>query len=266
MNPAHIPATESSLKGTHLGFTLQHWCLWQSEEPPLVNHWPSGEVLPYNGGSADVGFLPMMQSRRLSPLARAASAVAWHCRQKSGDMPSVFFSSHGESQYYFEMLDGIAAREDVSPSRFSLCVHNAIAGLSSLHSASFQSTVSLSGGTEGLFAAFLEAAGMLLETPKVLVVWYEQPLPDAYRAYLATSETTWALAMVLSGAGEPGPQLQLARRPGKDQSATEDSTKILVQAILENRRSSCCHLDRSIWQWSLNGFLKAEAGVVLQAL
>jgi len=246
------PATESSIKETRLGFTLQHWCLWQSEEPPPGDHWPGGEVLPCNGGSADVGFLPMMQSRRLSPLARAASAVANHCRQNNGDMPSVFFSGHGESQYYFEMLHGMAAREEVSPSRFSLCVHNAIAGLSSFHSTSFLPYVSLSGGTEGMFAAFLEAAGILLETPKVLVVWYEQPLPEAYRAYLATSEITWALAMVLSRAGNPGHQLRLARRQGKGLSTAEDSALSLVQAILENRRSSVCHLDRSIWQWSLD--------------
>jgi len=245
-------ATESSIKETRLDFTLQHWCLWQSEEPPLGDRWPGGEVLPCNGGSADVGFLPMMQSRRLSPLARAACAVAHHCRQKSGDMPSVFFSSHGESQYYFEMLDGIAAREDLSPSRFSLCVHNAIAGLSSFHSASFQPYVSLSGGTEGLFAAFLEAVGLLLETPKVLVVWYEQPLPEVYRAYLATSETTWALAMVLTRAGNPGHQLRLTRRPGENLSTAENTAQSLIQAILENRRSSTCRLDRSIWQWSLD--------------
>ena len=246
------PATESGIKETHLGFTLQHWCLWQSKESPQVDHWTGGEVLPYNGGKADVGFLPMMQSRRLSPLARAACAVANHCRQNNGDMPSVFFSSHGESQYYFEMLDGIAAREDVSPSRFSLCVHNAIAGLSSLHSASFQPYVSLSGGTEGMFTAFLEVAGMLLEVPKILVVWYEQPLPEAYRAYLATSEPTWAIAMVLSRAGNPGHQLRLARRPGKGLDTDEDASRSLVQAILENRRSSLCHLDRSIWQWDLD--------------
>ncbi len=251
MKPAP-PSAESVIQETRLSFTLQHWCLWQSEENHLGDHWPGGEVLPYNGGSADVGFLPMMQSRRLSPLARAACAVANHCRQKTGDMPSVFFSSHGESQYYFEMLDGIAASEDVSPSRFSLSVHNAIAGLSSFHSTSFQPYVSLSGGTEGLFAAFLEAAGMLLEMPKVLVVWYEQPLPDAYHAYLDTSETTWALAMVLSGAGNPGHQLRLTRRPGKGLSTTEYSSQSLIQAILENRRSSLCHLDRSIWQWSLD--------------
>lgn len=252
MESALAPAAESGIKETRLGFTLQHWCLWQSEAPPLLDRWPDGEVLPCNKGSADVGFLPMMQSRRLSPLARAACAVANRCREKHGDMPSVFFSSHGESQYYFEMLNGIAAREDVSPSRFSLCVHNAIAGLSSFHSASFQPYVSLSGGTEGLFAAFLEAGGLLLETPKVLVVCYEQPLPEAYRVYLETSETTWALALVLSRAGNPGQQLRLTRKPNDGIPATEDTGQNLIQAILANRRSSTCRLDRSIWQWNLN--------------
>lgn len=253
MESALAPAAESGIKETRLGFTLQHWCLWQSEQPSLpVDRWPGGEVLPCNKGSADVGFLPMMQSRRLSPLARAACAVANHCREKHGDMPSVFFSSHGESQYYFEMLNGIAAREDISPSRFSLCVHNAIAGLSSFHSTSFQPYVSLAGGTEGLFAAFLEAGGLLLETPKVLVVCYEQPLPEAYRVDLETSETTWALALVLSRAGNPGQQLRLTRKPNDGISATEDTGQSLIQAILANQRSSTCRLDRSIWQWNLN--------------
>jgi hypothetical protein len=253
IKPAHRPLfTESGIAETHLNFTLQHWCLWQSEEPYPGVRWPGGEVLPCNGGNADVSFLPMMQSRRLSPLARAASAVAWHCRQKFGDMPSVFFSNHGESQYYFEMLDELAAGEDVSPSRFSLCVHNAIAGLSSFHSTSFLPYVSLAGGTEGMFAAFLEAGGMLMETPKVLVVWYDQPLPDAYRAKVATSKSTWALAMVLSGADEPGFQLQLTRKPNNNQPVSEDNALSLIQAILENRRHSICRLERSIWQWSLN--------------
>jgi hypothetical protein len=242
----------SDIQEIRLYFTLQHWCLWQSKETPIGEFWPGGEVLPCNDGCADVAFLPMMQSRRLSPLAKAVSAVTWHSRQQCGDMPSVFFSSHGESQYYFEMLQELAGGEDVSPSRFSLCVHNAIAGLSSFHSVSYLPYVSLAGGTEGMFAAFLEAGGILLETPKVLVVWYEQALPDAYRAYLASSETTFALAMVLTRSGGLGHQLRLVRRPDKGRSNAEDCTTSLVQAILDGRRSAVCHLDQSIWQWRLD--------------
>ena len=253
VEPPRALGVESRVQETHLGFTLQHWCLWQSEETPSRGCWPSGAVLPCNGGSADVGVLPMMQRRRLSPLARAASAVAWRCRQHGGDMPSVFFSSHGESQYYFEMLEGLAAGEEVSPSRFSLCVHNAIAGLSSFHSESFLPYVSLVGGTEGIFAAFLEAAGCLLETPKVLVVCYGQPLPEAYRPYLATSGMTWALGLVLAGSGDSGLKLRLTRRAGNGAAAVvEDGAQSLIQAILDGRRGSHCQLDRSVWRWRLD--------------
>jgi len=252
MESSRTQSSESGIQETRICFTLKHWCLWQSATLPQKGHWPGGEVLPCDGGSADVGFLPMMQRRRLSPLARAASAVAWRCRQESGDMPSVFFSSHGESQYYFEMLHGMAEREDVSPSRFSLSVHNAIAGLSSSHMESFLPYVSLAGGTEGMFTAFLEAAGILLETPRVLVVWYGQALPQAYRAYIAVPETTWALAMVLANAGDPSHQLRLVRSPINGPVAAEGSTQGMVQAILDDRRSSLCRLNRSIWRWSLD--------------
>jgi len=165
-------------------------------------------------------------------------------------MPAVFFSGHGESQYYFDMLHGMVEREETSPSRFSLCVHNAIAGLSSLHRASFLPYVSLAGGTEGIFGAFLEAAGQLLDAPKVLVVWYGQALPEAYRAYLATPEITWALAMVLTRAGGPSHQLRLVRRPGNSQAEGDEQS--LVQAILDGRRSSLCPLGHSLWLWSLD--------------
>ena len=214
--------------------------------------WPGGEVLPFNNNSADVSFLPMMQRRRLSPLARAACAVAWQCQQKHGDMPTVFFSSHGESQYYFQILENLATEHGISPSRFSLCVHNAIAGLSSLHSTSFQPYVSLAGGTEGLFAAFLEAAGMLLDEPQVLLVGYEQPLPAAYQTYAASPDTTWALAMVLSRSGDTGHQLVLTREPGNELDVSEEPQTNLIQAILAGERHGQTRLESSHWRWSLN--------------
>jgi hypothetical protein len=246
-------AAEAGGQEIRLCFTLKHWCLWQSEEAPANACWPGGEVLPCNGGSADVGFLEMMQRRRLSPLARAASAVAGRCHRQGGDMPAVFFSGHGESQHYFEMLQGLAAGEEVSPSRFSLCVHNAIAGLCSFHNASFLPYLSLAGGTEGMFAVFLEAAACLLDAPQVLAVCYGQPLPEAYRPYLAGSRATWALALVLAGDSGRGLKLRLARRPAAaGPAAEEDGAPGLVQAILDGRRGGECRLERSIWRWSLD--------------
>lgn len=237
---------------TRLCFTLDHWCLWQSAPTSGQGCWPGGEILPYNDGSADVSFLPVMQRRRLSPLARAVCAVVWRSRQLGAEMPTVFFSSHGESQYYFEMLEDMAADEPVSPTRFSLCVHNAIAGLSSIYAESFLPYVCLAGGSEGMFAAFLEAAGMLLEAPQVLVVWYEQPLPKVYQPYLATPDITWALAMILSKPGESGLQLRLVRESAPGPASEERAGTSLMQSILDGRRRASCGLEHSLWRWSLD--------------
>lgn len=196
--------------------------------------------------------MPVIQRRRLSPLAMAACAVAWRCQQLSGDMPAVFHSNHGESRSYFKMLEGMAQGERLSPSRFSLCVHNAIAGLFNVHSGSFLPYVCLAGGTEGQFAAFLEAAGILLEVPKVLVVWYDQPLPEVWQPYLPLSETTWALAMVLARSGESGHQLRLTRKSVCDTSDAESGEPSLVRAILSDQRSGGGRLERSIWHWGLD--------------
>lgn len=237
---------------TRLCFTLDYWCLWQSQQTSGHGGWPGGDILPYNDGNADVSFLPLIQRRRLSPLARAVCAVVWRCRLEGGDMPTVFFSNHGESQYYFEMLEDMAEAEPVSPTRFSLCVHNAIAGLSNIYAESFLPYVCLAGGSEGMFAAFLEAGGMLLEAPRVLVVWYEQPLPEVYRPYLATPDVTWALAMILTKSGGAGRQLRLAREPARGPEYEERTGTSLMQAIPDGLRSSSCRLARSLWRWSLD--------------
>lgn len=236
---------------TALCFTLKYWCLWQSEEISRPTSWPGGQVLPCSGGYADVSFLPMLQRRRLSPLARAVCAVAWNCRKVAGNLPTVFFSNHGESQYYFQMLQDLAAGESLSPSRFSLCVHNAIAGLYSLQSESVLPYICLAGGSEGLFAAFIEASGLLLEMPQVMLIGYEQPLPPVYQTYLAGPTKTWALAMVLARQDQIGYTLRLLREPSQGVGSTAPQMDYWLQCIIDGQRSGTMVLERSVWHWSL---------------
>jgi hypothetical protein len=209
------PAAQN-LADDGLCFTLERWCLWQSVECRPNTAWPCGEVLPCREGGADAGFLPLMQRRRLSPLAKAAISVAWPCREGFPDLPAVFASRHGESRYYFEMLNELARSEPLSPSRFSLSVHNAIAGLYSLYGETRSPYVAIAPGEEGVSAALLEAAGLIAEHPegRVLVVWYEQPLPAEYRSYTGGPDFTLALAMRLGGPSLRGPQLRVRRSPG----------------------------------------------------
>lgn len=238
-------------RAASLGFTLEHWALWQAEPVVLGHAWPAGKILSRSGEAPDVGFLPMLQRRRLSPLARAACAVAWNCREVAGEMPAIFYSSHGESQFYLDMLQDMAAGEALSPSRFSLSVHNAIAGLYSLQSQSFLPYVALAGGVDGLYAAFVEAAGWLLEVPQVMVVCYEQPLPALYQTYVPSSSCLWALAMVLARGSACGYQLHLAREPIGAEYAPANGQPALLRAILNGQREGYEQLERVRWRWSL---------------
>ncbi|MGR8930291.1 MAG: beta-ketoacyl synthase chain length factor [Gammaproteobacteria bacterium] len=243
---------ESGGVANELCFSVKYWCYWQSDALTSAKCWPAGEVLPCNGGNADVGFLPMMQRRRLSPLARAACAVAWRGRQVGGDMPTVFFSRHGESQYYFEMLHGMAIGEPLSPARFSLSVHNAIGGLFSFQTQSYLPYVSLAGGTEGWFAAFIEAACQLLDATKVMIVCYEQPLPMIYRRYVPSpTATTCALAMVLGRAEAGALSLRLSRAAFHAGRGSQEKSLNLLQAVTGGHYQGCSKLESSLWCWSL---------------
>lgn len=196
----------------NLRFTLERWCLWQpgaSAEPG----WPEGVVIPTDSPGGALDFLPVMQRRRLSPLARAAIAVAWNCRGPFRGLPAIFHSRHGESGHYFDMLGDLAQGQELSPSRFSLSVHNAVAGLYSLCSDTRAPCVALAGSGDDLGAAFLEAAGMLAEQDggRLLLVFYEQPLPDAYHGQAEAPDCTVALGMRLGAATLPGMKLLLTR-------------------------------------------------------
>jgi hypothetical protein len=231
-----------------LCFALERWCLWQPDAGGGGSPWPRGTA------PADLGLLPLMQRRRLSPLARAAIAAAWPCRPDQGEMPAVFCSNHGESHYYFEMLDGYARAGETSPSRFGLAVHNAVAGLYSALTGAGTPYLALAPGEEGPSAALLEAAGWLAGNPRrpVLVVCYEQPLPDPYRRYADSPDATLALALRLGAAAPDGPALRLRRVPAGPPAAPECRLQRLCRAVLNGERRFTLAGERAAWQWSLD--------------
>lgn len=234
-----------------LEFSLEFGCLWRSSPIPGKPSWLGGEILPTIEGKADVGFLTIMQKRRLSPLARAAIAVAWRCRTQCGDLPVVAFSSHGESQLYFEILTGQATGEEASPTQFSLSVHNAIVGMLSNLAESSQPYLCLAGGSEGVFGAFLETAAQLVETPKVLLLAYGQPLPEIYSNYVPNDEHSWALGFVLAGKEKPGLGLRLTRTVTGSANNPSDGGLPLLEALATGCYEGVQAFERSCWHWNL---------------
>lgn len=150
-----------------------------------------------------------MLRRRLSPLGKIALAAAWPVLPESGFLPSLFCSRHGELERTVAMLRALASNEALSPTHFSLSVHNAIGGVYSIARGDSSSITALAIGEEGLSQALLETRLILAEqgTPEALCVIYDAPLPDVYADFGREPEWPYACAFVVGLPGESDGQL-----------------------------------------------------------
>ncbi len=155
-------------------FTVKNWAAWPPSSQ-TANHISQKELL---------ASIPGMLKRRLTPLARTVFSATIHCLPEgNSDIPLVFSSTHGELAKSLTMMEQLEQGEEISPTAFSLSVHNAIAGLFSMAFHDQNQTTVIAPGKEGLCAAFIETAGLLQEGhEKILLVFYDEPLPEFYPA------------------------------------------------------------------------------------
>lgn len=183
-------------------FLLRQWQAWI----PELDTKDSRLIEPDNTDIPKA--VPKMLQRRLTPLARAVFNVASPCIELNNNLPVVFSSAHGEICKSLAMLKTIQAGEALSPTAFSLSVHNAIAGLFSIAYGNNQEITVLAPGQEGIAPAFIEALGMLHEgADEVLIILYDEPIADFYPIAPFNLNTALpcalALKIALTGAGVP---------------------------------------------------------------
>jgi len=224
-------------------FILQNWSVW----PPLDK-----EVDEQLIQQQRLSVLPKMLKRRLSPLARIVFTAAIPCLQENQQLPTVFSSTHGELAKSLKMMEMIEAGDEISPTAFSLSVHNAIAGLFSIAFNNQAESTVVAAGEEGIAAAFIEAAGVLQEgAEQVLIVFYDEPLPKFYPAapFKLTTEKTSAVALLLAKKGS-GTPIQLSQQ----QSDINDGEQalqmpLLIQFLASQQNKLQLHTHRHCWCW-----------------
>ncbi|RYY02778.1 MAG: 3-oxoacyl-ACP synthase [Gammaproteobacteria bacterium] len=147
----------------------------------------------------DVSVIPAMLRRRLSPVARIAMSVIMPLAETHGAMPLVYVSRHGDLHRTFQLLQDLASGEPVSPTAFSLSVHNATAGLFSIQQGLTKNITAISCGDAELIPALLEALGQCKpQEPKVMCVFCDEPPPDIYRDQANQPEFPYAIALIIS--------------------------------------------------------------------
>ena len=124
--------------------------------------------------------IPAMQRRRLSRLAKLALNSAMQTLATRKVDYIVWVSQYGDEAKTLNILEDVLSDQTPSPTQFSTSVHNAISGLYSILCQDATPATSLAGSwNDGL----IEAYAWLKTRPEarqVLLVYYDEALPDIY--------------------------------------------------------------------------------------
>lgn len=181
--------------------SIKRWSAWMPGISTLQDweEWRQGGKSPVTGADPDVKEIPPMLRRRLSPLGKMAVAVAWPLLRAKPAMPSLFCSRHGELERTASMLQELAAGQALSPTHFSLSVHNAIGGVFSIARGDRSAISALAVSDEGFSDALLEARLIAAEqeTREALFLIYDAPPPSVYEEFGHGPQWPYALALVV---------------------------------------------------------------------
>ena len=170
------------------------------------SHWAQQPfVIADNGESHEprVAEMPAMLRRRASFVGKMALEVAYRCLAGRTDIPAVFSSRHGECQRSVSLLDDLVRNTPLSPTSFSLSVHNAAAGLLSIARREQANHSALSSGQSGVDHALIEACSLLADgAPEVLVVIYDGVLPEIFKQYRDSDDQAFAWAWLIRSVDE----------------------------------------------------------------
>jgi len=168
--------------------TKQDWGQWLKQSRSLSDGFSKQAFKP----------IPPMLRRRLSTLGRCAVSSALMILDKEDSIPSIFSSKYGDTGISLSLLAEMGRGEAMSPTDFSLAVHNAVGGLFSIVRKDTSKLTSIC-ATEGLVVnSLLEAVGQLQDEDRVLCVIYDIPLPELYQRYCDSDAFPYAIAMILN--------------------------------------------------------------------
>ncbi|MBE4753333.1 beta-ketoacyl synthase chain length factor [Corallococcus sp. ZKHCc1 1396] len=191
-----------------MGFTVQRWAAWAPGlvEPAAWDTWlAKPHPLPAEGTPA-LAEMPAMMRRRVDRLGRIALQATYAAHADAPEAPVLFASRYGDLGRSLELLTQLARSEPLSPTSFSLSVHNAIGALYSIARGDTSAYGAIAAGEETVEAAFTEAGGLLADgAPRVMVVIYDEPVPAPWQHFSPAVEWKFprAWACLLTAATGP---------------------------------------------------------------
>src|ERR671912_252743 len=222
--------------------TRDEWLAWAFDDRVIA-----GRSTP------PIRVIPSILRRRAGFLAKMALEVAYQCLGARTDIPTVFSSRHGEASRSADLLLDLASAVPLSPTSFSLSVHNSAGGLFSIARGDRAPNMALAAGTSSVEHAVIEACGLISEgAPAVLLVVYDCPLPALYSEFEDCDEQPYAWAWLMEPAAEEALSLRweagsdVCRFQGKRSPGGLDVLRFYLRK--ESALERVCNKRR--WLWS----------------
>jgi len=214
-----------------LSFSIKDWSMWQAD---------ASEVAP------NVKDLPMMLRRRLSRLGKIAMRVAHDIKDEKAVL-LVFSSRYGESAQTIKLLLALADKEPLSPAGFSMSVHNGLAGLLSIATKNTQNHTAISAGPSSFSHGLLEAVCLLQNenTDGVLLVHYDEPLPEFYGPFHDEAFPTAGLALYLEKPNAGSLILSVSSAQGE--ASPEEDAISFAESVLQKNDNWSWTDSRTCW-------------------
>ncbi|WP_148715455.1 beta-ketoacyl synthase chain length factor [Chitinolyticbacter meiyuanensis] len=187
-------------------FSVSTWAAWApglESQSDWARWLQSPWALPEEASPA-LREMPALMRRRAELLGRIALQVAYWCQSQARVDAVIWASRYGEIDRSLALLDNVACNEPMSPTAFSMSVHNAVGALYSIAQGNVGNYLAVAAGDDTIPAAFCEAAGLLADgAQQVLLIAYDAPLPERY-AHFDTKvgfPRAWACCLAQAPAG-----------------------------------------------------------------
>lgn len=216
--------------------TSQNWESWANSL-----QWPEE-------GTLITSAIPPMMRRRMSHLSKLAVQTSIELLNKHDIDYLVFASRHGELHRSIALVDDILRGEEASPMAFSQSVHNTAAGLATIATKKPIPLTSISAAENTFQSALLEAWLYLDANPehKVLVIDFDEPVPEAYQQFEHQKYQGYGLGLVLSA----GVQYQVSnRRIESHQPNTLPQGLEFIRQYVSDRNEWTISAVDQIWDW-----------------
>jgi hypothetical protein len=214
--------------------------------------WAKDQYTISTGREPLVKNLAPMLRRRAGFAAKMALEVAYQCLGNRTGVPLVFSSRHGEASRAADLLLELAGGDPLSPTSFSLSVHNAPAGLFSIARLDHANSTAVAAGESSVESAVIEACGLLAEgEPDVLLVVYDCPLPKVYAGFQDCVEQPYAWAWLMQSAGDDFYSLRWSAGENIPCSSDQHLPAGLEILRFHLRRDAVLRrtCDKRRWQW-----------------